>query len=220
MSLPLRFAVYRRLCYSAYRGGHLGAAALLCVSLPLWFAAAGDALGRRLSFVCPCHYNLQSIGGSAIALHTQYHTTNIRFSISYTLNITHPTSHTQHHTLNITHLTSHTQTQTPNITHPTSHIRHHPLNITHPISHNWHHTLNIMHTQYHTPDIAHSISYTQYYTTDIRLSISYTLNIKHPTSHAQHHTLNITHSISDTQQRKPGSILGLSYFVLYNIDLT
>ena len=28
--------------------------------------AAIDALGRRLSFVCPCHCDLQSIGGSAV----------------------------------------------------------------------------------------------------------------------------------------------------------
>ena len=27
-----------------------------------------DALGRRLSGVCPCHCDLQSIGGSAVAL--------------------------------------------------------------------------------------------------------------------------------------------------------
>ena len=30
--------------------------------------AAMDAFGRRLSCVCPCHGDLQSIGGSAVAL--------------------------------------------------------------------------------------------------------------------------------------------------------
>ena len=30
--------------------------------------AAVDAFGRRLSSVCPCHCDLQSIGGSAVAL--------------------------------------------------------------------------------------------------------------------------------------------------------
>ena len=30
--------------------------------------ASIDALGRRLSFACLCHCDLQSIGGSAVAL--------------------------------------------------------------------------------------------------------------------------------------------------------
>ena len=87
-----------------------------------------------------------------------------------------------YHSLDITHSTSHIQHHTPNITHPTS------LKITHSTSH----------TQHYTTDITHSTSHTQHYTPNITHPTSHTLNIIHstshtPISHTQHHTTDITH---------------------------